>query len=250
MRISVLALAGASLLAPPSTHPPRKTPSPATAKERLDLKLAKSYVTTAKLTWSLAFELSQPNYAPVKAEGVSSLIDAGDVNDLTFASLKGYETAVKHLLKRLTLVNGDYLYFLTDGKHSPIMIADDDAGKCLVVIAATDTVYNTLRSSTKQRAAKVLSAYNLPILREAAKTFEGPALKQLAVFVIFGSKDFSSDSVLNEKPEAVAIISGATALRQFMNAEITDQDLADRSTLLVSDRDSVVDLLRVRLTIE
>ncbi len=204
----------------------------------------------SKTTWSLAFQFQHQQYTPVKADAIITAIDSLPNTIDTRRSLIGHESRAKELLSRLTIVGGKYLYFLVDPSESlPIMIAEDKAGKHLVIIAATDSVYNTLRLSTKQRAAKTLSELAIPIARDAADIF-GSKIQQIAVYIVYGSKNFVRDDYNNLQPELVGLITKPSTVKAFVSTAVTDQEFIDRSIVMLSDRDSFLQLTRIKVTLE
>jgi hypothetical protein len=229
---------------------PINTPTSPSQVRGLTFKSAEIAASSAKIRWLLAFVHKQENYTPLKANSVIEIIDSIPHSNSIRASLSDYEIESKELLKSLTIIGGSYLYFLNDSESLPIMVVDRDGSKCLVIVAATDTVYNTLRSSTKQRAAKTIAKYSIPILRSAAKAFAETNIKQIAVFMIHGSKDFSSESSLNLESEAVAVVSKTSTIKQFIDASITDQELMDSSSVLLSDPNSVLSFMKTKVLIE
>jgi hypothetical protein len=216
----------------------------------LTFKFAEREASLAKITWHLSFLYKKEEYVPFKADAVIEIIDSIPRSDSARISLSNYELESKELLKDLTIIGDDYLYFLNDSKSLPIMIVNRNGSKCLVVVAATNTVYNTLRSSTKQRAAKTIAKYSIPILRNAAEAFAKTNIKQVAIFMIHGSKDFSSESSLNVKSEAVAVVTKMSTIKQFIDATITDQELINTSDVLISDRNSIVSFMKTKVLIE
>jgi hypothetical protein len=81
-----------------------------------------------------------------------------------------------------------------------------------------------------------------------AGTLGGTKFGYYGVYIAYGSKTFGSDDS-DMKPESVGVIVSAKDVLAFANNEMTDQSLLDKSTVLLSDRDSQ-DYSRVKVSLD
>lgn len=130
-------------------------------------------------------------------------------------------------------------------------VDDEFRGVCSGCVSPTDSVLNTLRlSSAKQRAAKLASTHGLPALREMAKALKETDIKAVAVFLVYGTKDFSDDNALPTKAEVLGVVTAKESALAFAEGDITDQELLGKSTVLISERDAIFDFTKVELKLE
>jgi hypothetical protein len=133
----------------------------------------------------------------------------------------------------------------------PIQYVNDD-GKLLILVIniAIDTVFNTLRLTPKERAAKVIEANVLPVLSDLREAFAVAKPNEVGIVVTYGSRDFSVDSELEAEPESVCLIAKVADVGAFANAKISDVELVSRSSVLLRDRDIRLQFKKVSLKLE
>jgi hypothetical protein len=192
-----------------------------------------------KSVWSTTF-----NYHGRPARSNVDVIEQLKNSELSESSevgLKAYKSQLIDML--LSAHSVDFI-----GDSLPFIAGTFDGKKCLVVMGATGTAYNTLRLSSKQRAATVLRANILPTLKEMAETLGETNFRCYGVYIAYGSKTFGSDDS-DLQPESVGVIVSSKDVLAFAKNEMTDQSLLDKSTVLLSDRDSQ-DFARVKLSLD
>jgi hypothetical protein len=161
---------------------------------------------------------------------------------MTGKAIYPYKTQMLDLLLRLRAA-----YFLTD--ELPFVGGTFNGKKCLLIMVATDAVYNTIRLSSKQRAASIVAKNILPTLKEMATSLGETDLGYYGVYIAYGSKDFVSGDDDALHAESVGVIVSAKDAAAYAENNLTDQNLLDKSTVLLSDRDSD-DYSRVKLSLE
>jgi hypothetical protein len=146
--------------------------------------------------------------------------------------------------------------FAGDKGESPIIILRDTEGGDVLQLGpiASDTVYNILRSTARQRAAKVASSILLPALRRLAEAVATePQIgvpPRVAVAVIYGTRNSAdSDSLMDLKPEAITVIVPLSTAVGFSKSSITEDDLLEKADVFVMDRDTP-DLKKIRLQLQ
>ncbi len=211
----------------------------------------------------------QQKYAPAEAQAIPQIIDqwlttADSSKDVKSrwaqerAYIKRNRNAIVSVFKELNLVGGELGAFLLirsdDGQPSsiPVNIVEWNQQRTLLITGvALLTVYNTLKSSTKQRAALVISSAILSSLKAFTRADLPSDLKHIGMAVVFGSKDFSNpSSVLNLKPEMVALITPLDIAKRFVEeGSITQEQLVAASAVFMADRDMVTGVKRISVTL-
>jgi len=114
----------------------------------------------------------------------------------------------------------------------------------------SDTTFNTLRSEPRERAWKVVNQHALQGLARASRDFSGQPIRRVGIAISYGSKDFSSNSVVSSRGETVVIIVPTDVGKRFGEQKITDQELLDASEIFLADRDNPLSFKKVRLRAE
>ena len=186
---------------------------------------------------------------PISAKGCADAFDDYIKSSKPHANLpllKKNSGSIKKML------NG-FNYF-GDGHHGsffchlikfPVQFATNvDGGLTLAVSPFyDDNVYNTLRNSAKQRAAKVIQDYILPALSELKDSYTNAGIKYFSFSTIFGSKDFSNpDNILNLKSEYVNVVASYANIKIFLDSQITEQQFISMCDVYSSDRSSPHDI--------
>ncbi len=205
----------------------------------------------AKMTWSLALQYQNAEYAPKDADALKSDL----AKDETFSAhplLAPYRERLPRLATQLGIFGDSITYFLYGEKGGfPFDIVDYKGTKCFVALITTGDVINTLRLSTaRQRAVKMASSHALPAIRAVADALEGTDVRTVALFVTFGTKDFSDDSVLATKAETLGVISSAADARAFHNGDLSDTEFLRKATVLISDRDASLEFTKTELQLQ
>ncbi|HEY2322863.1 MAG TPA: hypothetical protein VGJ82_08365, partial [Thermoanaerobaculia bacterium] len=233
------------------THAPRSSSKSGKTDKLPPFDQAKLEGSMAKLTWSLALQYRNAEYAPKDADALKADL----TKDETFSVhplLAPYRERLQRLATQLGIFGDSITYFLYGEKGDfPFDIVDYKGSKCFVALIATGDVINTLRLATpRQRAVKMASSHALPAIRAVADELEGTDVKTVAVFVTFGTKDFTDDSVLATKAETLGLVSSAADARAFHNGDISDSEFLRKATVLISDRDTSLEFTKTELQMQ
>ena len=147
--------------------------------------------------------------------------------------IEKHKTTIYKIITELPGAYGKDDGYLADAT-SPIRIAKHKDGLALYVGAfGIDTIYNTRMSTERQAAAKVLSKWGLPRLDALWGYADDDMHPQyVSVSVYFWMRDFvEAESTVDA--HAVTITAKSEDVRLYSRKEITDQDLLERSTVLL-----------------
>ena len=128
----------------------------------------------------------------------------------------------------------------------------------LLTGAASDTVYDTSRTTARSRAAAVLQSAVIPTLEGLYRCFRGGEdcagereIGYLGMVMCYGSKAFSGGPAADRlKPEAVAFIASTQDVYRFITGDLTEDDLVRRNLVYLADRDMVVGSKRVLVSLQ
>ncbi|MFH1010646.1 MAG: hypothetical protein V1784_05365 [bacterium] len=211
-----------------------------------------------KTAWSLSIEHADPEYPLKSGEDVINALQQRVESDrgtsMTEKSLVKREMpALTKLMENMSLIGHDLGRFLyADTILIPVRFAQKNSLTTLIITGiASETVYNTLRTTSKSRAAKVVQSMIIPSMPYFVTAFKASKIHRYAMCVTYGSKDFLEGDVYgNLQPEIVAFVVPANAARRFVKGEITEEELLDASDAYLSDRDLRLDFKKVKLTFE
>jgi hypothetical protein len=162
-----------------------------------------------------------------------------------------YEKNVRKILGNFKLIGNDLGKFVCDSVCGPVRFAQKQDGIVfLVTNVFSDNVYNTLRTTAKTRASKIIASMILPSMKAFYNSFGTTDIKYYGMVVAYGSKDFSKEgNVLNLRAEVVSLIVSAQTCKKFVEGIITDDELINASEIYSQDRD-VKHLKRIKVNLE
>jgi hypothetical protein len=210
--------------------------------------------------WYLAFEALKDSHKPKRKDEVLLDFDkwlqkkpekvkkTGQLTEYKLAlKNKGY---IKNFLDSLGSMGSDLAYFLYDPAiGGPVCFAQKENEIALIIAkVATSTVYNTLRTTPRARAAQVMGSKIIPTMKNFDKSFKGADIKYFGLAVTYGSKDFSDK--LSQKAEMVGFVFSAENCRKFAESTITEDQLVDSSKVFLSDRDMSTGIKKIKIVIE
>ncbi|MCC6476768.1 hypothetical protein IT157_06890 [bacterium] len=218
---------------------------------------------TDKSSWSLSLQYKHKDYPPGRNTDAISATKEWATSDQRIDECKGflaeheltrkYESNIVEFLGEVSLLADGFACFL-DAKliEPPIRFAKRDSLTTVILTGlATETVFNTLRSTARSRAGKVIQSISIATLKKFVKSFRDTEIDRLGVCVVYGSKDFSNDSdVLNLEPEVVAIVSPKHQLIDFLEGRVSEDSLVASSTIYLSDRDMRVEFKKIEIDLE
>lgn len=209
------------------------------------LQVASTYECAA---WT-SFAVGVKDSAFRSADQVVAILNAYETGEAKEGALKSQEESIKTYLRKyhdplVSVLRGLAGSAMKPGAFAslagipPVMIAKkDDDLVALVYGLTTTTIYNTLRTTERERQTTVLRELLLPALRSFDAFKEFPEIKYFAVSATFGSRDFADESVLAKmgSGETLGIVVLADAARKFNAAQITDDELASQSDFYSSE---------------
>ncbi len=211
------------------------------------------------LIWQLAYEYSDSEQKPKMKEEVINdiknwLMKKPDKDEriAEYILAKKYENNIINLFNEFSPIGSQFGGFLYLKSDIPVRFASKDSGITLLVTGiASENTYNTLRSTAKQRAAKVISSMILPSIDKIVKIFINTEVKFIGMVVTYGSKDFSDDSkALNLIAETVALVSPIEACKNFIEGKITEDELLNESDVYQCNRDMRKGMIKIKIEIE
>ncbi len=205
------------------------------------------------LSWRLTFEYEDEENKPHTAK--KELVEFYDyIYDTNPDTLKPnlvaeYELLEKHQLvvlkifsEGLLLIGNETAMFLRDKNDPPCRFIQFKQEPVLVISSVVSAqICNTLRLDEKARREKFIDEYLVNALEDCYRA-TGNTFKNIGVAITYGTKDFSSDGFLNQKPEIVFVISSLKLQNQLSNFEITLEEYKAKLTVFhySRDRDSFV----------
>jgi len=213
----------------------------------------------AKINWNLRINYESDQYKKVSPEQLKAVLQKDDFIP-TMPEMYGLcdEDKVKTLwntnrdsiieyVGNATLLGGDFFYYIQEPSEILSFVSYKDHTYILLDAIGVETIFNTLRLQSKDRAKKIFDQYAVEALSKlSSKPFKG--IEGAILVVTYGSKNFLDKSRgSNLKPEAILVISSFDNIRRFKNGDIDDQEFAKNTIIFLSDRDSVTEARRVNL---
>jgi hypothetical protein len=218
---------------------------------------------TDKTAWNVAVHYRDAEYPLKSNKDVKTAVEQWARSPQQIDKRKGYlaehELMVQELARLRVLLDamsligrdlGQVLY--ADTVLLPVRFARRDTTTTLIITGiASESVYNTLQTTSKSRAAVVIQSMIIPTLRYFVEAFHGSGVGRYGMCVTYGSKDFlDQTSYRSLEPETVAFVTPATAAARFVGGQITEDELLDASDVYLSDRDLKMDFKKVKLVFE
>jgi hypothetical protein len=216
----------------------------------------------ADLKWNLAIGYGEPENKPKLYEEFNEDFDdwlqrkpqvderKGQIAEYNLAFK--YKENIKKVFENFGLIGSELGMFLYSENEIPIRFAQiENELVFLVTRVGSNKVYNTLRSTSKNRAAKIISSNILPELKAFYDSFKNTDIKYYGMIVAYGGKDFLNKSTaLNLKTEVVAFIVSSENCKKFSEGIITEDELVDLSDIYLKDRDMVTDIKKIKVALE
>ena len=219
--------------------------------------------TFADVLWGLGIDLNEPEYKPKSSEEVLKDFNEwlqskpqeeswiGEITEYNFA-IK-YKENIKEIVDHFSFIGSERGMFLYNKKEIPLRFAQVENGIVFLVTGiGSSTVYNTLRTTSKSRASKIISAKILPEIGTFYDFFKDTDIKYYGMTVIYGSKDFSDKSIsgLSLKAEVVTLVVSSENCKKFSEGIITEDQLIDLSDIYLKDRDMGFKVKNIEVTLE
>jgi hypothetical protein len=211
-------------------------------------------------SWILGIGYGKPEYKPKSYRDVEKDLDdwfqkckteklRKDVIDENILSVK-YEANIRKLFRKLRLIGGELAMFLYADKIPLGFVKKDNEVGLLVHGIGSSNVYNTLRTSSKTRAGKIIGSIILPLMNGFQDALGDTVIRHYGMIIGYGSKDFADPYLGGSlKSEVVIFIVSAENCRKFSEGVITDDEFINASEIYLQDRD-MKDFKRIRVTLE
>jgi len=158
--------------------------------------------------------------------------------------------------KEIDLLLNDFVYFGSEksvfaANRMPLSIIQTDTGKVFFLSGLfTDNIYNTLKLTSRQRAAKVLSSGLIEKLGTMNQMITDKTIKYFAIGAVYGSKNFAESDGVMPVAEYVFIISPRSLIIKYTLGAITVDEFVNRSSIFLSDRDNFGANIKVKIVME
>jgi len=155
-------------------------------------------------------------------------------SDLTPNEIAGIKQSKDQLVRLVTYLPGAY----GDGNgylaNSPFHLISD-RGQIFLTSAdfGIDTVYNTLKSTARSRASKVLREHVFPRIAAMASCAKDLKTDGVAAEVWYYSRDFSKD-YLNADSESILMVSTAADADSFAQKKMSEDEFLDKSRVYLN----------------
>jgi hypothetical protein len=212
-----------------------------------------SDATLQKTTWHLSIQYEKKGYKPITHEAYTYALDTFK----EYLPVEEYKQAkaivgeMKDALQWFTVYGDEIAKFLPNSSYRPIpfRFADKDGEKCVILSdLASSSIYNTLRSTSNSRAARVLTSCVIPKIRFLYKAFEQTDFNYFGITFYYGSEDFTRS--VNLEAEMFTFIFSRDKCKLFINGKITESEFVEESEVFLTDRDMSFDVKKVKLQIE
>jgi hypothetical protein len=164
----------------------------------------------------------------------------GKSDNAEFSVMKYYIEQIKNILSYEDYSSGAHGLSHFAYKDIPISVGLKKNKIFLLVHSLiVNDVYNTLKTNSKERANKVLSANLYRALNYMAKCLSHTEVKYLGLSAIYFSKDFSNDNDFQSlRGETLVFVAPIDKIIAFSNGEIQENDFLNLSEIFLFDRDN------------
>lgn len=212
----------------------------------------------AKTNWDLRINYKDEKYKKASSNELKAVLEKDDfIPSLGLYGIRSEEKvrslwsinrdSIIEYVGSTTLLGGNFFHYINEPSEIFSFVSYKDKIYILIDALGVETIYNTLRVQSKERAKKIFDQYVV----DALSRLSSKALKNVegAIIVItYGSKNFLDKSqVLNLKPEAILVISSFDNIKRFKAGDIDDQEFTKNAIVFLSDRDSVTEARRINL---
>ncbi|RYU95311.1 hypothetical protein [Emticicia agri] len=122
----------------------------------------------------------------------------------------------------------------------------------LVNCIAYDKILNTVETTPRKRASRVLTSMIIPSLKNFKSVFAIPPIKNVAITVVYECKNFLEDrkfALINDS-ESITAVFPKNLCVEFLSAKITEEELIKKSTFYIIDKDMEGNVKKVDIPIE
>ncbi len=134
----------------------------------------------------------------------------------------------------------------TSGRLARIARGDGDQLTLVVGNLATTDVFNTLRTTEKSRAGRVIKEHALGNLRHIVECAAAIPTDRVAIVISYSSRDFADEYGL-ARAESVAIVASMKDCSAFLERKISQEEFIQKSKVHLHDKNGTVKLVEVEL---
>lgn len=169
-----------------------------------------------------------------------------------FALIKKYRNKFDSIFIDFNNTNTNrFVYFHEVALPIYFGLFNDTALSLVISGVVSDNVYNTLKLTSKQRAAEVIATYILPALKTLANNFTNKEIKYFGMSCVYGSKDFGDDDPNATKGEFVSFLAPSRLIKKYASSDITEDELINAADIFISDRDMEIhEIKKIKIVIE
>ncbi len=216
--------------------------------------------------WSLGYKYGEEKDTPKPPSKIISDIEEwlqrrGGVKNAERQLMQKHQGSLNLVFRNLELIGDELGRFFYIHPEIPISFANKNGSIALVITGVgSKTTYNTLRTTPRSRASKIIQSRIVPSLKRAYGSLSRSAdlkalffsdIKHVGMSVVYGSEDFSKrGEALNLRAEVVCFVVTSDQLTKFLNSEITEDELVDKAEIYLSDRDMVTGIKKIKVSLE
>ena len=206
-----------------------------------------------RVNWDLSYDEGygkRLNFNDVKSTDIDSFIFHNKPIDKSY--LLKYRKNIDTVFTNLKFIGTHIGEFCYDSRGPAMVCTYHDSLKVfLITDIAVETVYNTLVLTSRQRAAMIITKYISTSIK-SLKPMLNKEFGYVGIGISYGSKDFSDESNRSIKAEYVVLLIPNNKASQFINGNITEDELIDKSDVYLSDRDmnGMGDIKKIKIVLE
>lgn len=220
-------------------------PKTAASSNGMDLPEIKTEIQISAATESIYYRsyvlLGQDTSKPVSSVSLGYLLPIYISSKGSTKSdflLKKNSQAISQFLKDIEYYGEDQNaeFFHSKGQF-PIKFAKNKTGGSTLFLTGlvSSKLHNTLVTTSKKRAVKVIQSQILPLLSDYINNFGKSEIQTFAVSAVYGAKDFTKEEITAILPETVTVVMPVSAIKKYANGDITDNELLKLSEIYQSD---------------
>ena len=148
-----------------------------------------------------------------------------------------FDNNIRSLIKELKFIGNERVEFHCSDVWIPIEFAQKD-GQLVFILTniATTRIFNTLRTTAKERAAKIGNSMVLPAIKYFDSNFRNMGIPYYGIMISYGTDDFSKERLAPKREaEILAFIFSQGASSKFIAGEITDDEFVGISEIFLQD---------------
>lgn len=205
-----------------------------------------------KTPWSLSIVHDDEDRPPLetkraieKAESITEYSPEAE-----FMLAQKYSSQIADLLNGFTIYCDNLGQFIegTSKRPIPVKFAKKDGGLVLIISGiATESVYNTLRTTSRGRASTVATTCLVPKVKYLHDALKNTDVDFYGMTIFYGSKDFGGRYATTDG-EMLALVVSKKVAGKFVDGEITEGELLDQLDAFVSDDESVYDVKKIKIS--